>query len=65
MRKLTHDEEHALAVLRRHTKGFLVDADDLTDPAWRKTKGVLDELVRKKRAVVEVTDGGVRYHAAS
>ncbi len=64
MRKLTPDEEHALAVLTKHARGFVVDADYLTDPAWRKTKTVLDELVRKKRAVAEQTDGGVRYHAA-
>lgn len=64
MRKLTQDEEHALAVLRKHARGFVVDTDYLTDHAWRKTKAVLDELVRKKQAVAEQTDGGIRYHAA-
>jgi hypothetical protein len=57
MRKLTPDEEHALAVLTKH--GSYCPPDD-----FPKLTRLLDSLVKKKRATVEVTDGGNRYHAA-
>lgn len=65
MRKLTPDEEHALAVLTKHVRGLVIDESYLETAEWRSTKAVLDELVRKKRAWVEPTDGGPRYHAQS
>lgn len=57
MRKLTPDEEHALAVLKKHES--YCPPDD-----FPKLARLLDSLVKKKRAWVEVTDAGPRYHAA-
>ena len=63
MRKLTPIEESAYAVLQR--EGSILVADDELTPVSRKlVKDALDGLVKKKRAAVEVTDAGPRYHAA-
>ncbi len=58
MRKLDDRERRALDVLNRH--GSVCPADDGTNriPAVLQ---VLDALVKKKRARVEMTDGGPRY----
>lgn len=62
MRKLTDTEEKAYAVLQRNGSVLLnnFDAQPITH---FMLKEVFDSLVKKKRAVVEVTDGGNRYHA--
>lgn len=57
MRKLTPDEQHALAVLTKH--GSYCPPGD-----FPKLSRLLDSLVKKKRATVEMTDDGPRYHAA-
>ena len=57
MRKLTPDEQHALAVLTKHGS-YCPPAD------FPKLSRLLDSLVKKKRATVEMTDDGPRYHAA-
>jgi len=60
MRKLTETEEWSLQVLRTHGPcGPL--GDERSDHELRR---VLDSLVKKKRATVEMTDDGPRYHAA-
>jgi hypothetical protein len=59
MRKLTPDEEHALAMLNKH--GGFCPGLDVRLPLLTY---VLDSLVKKKRATVELTDDGPRYHAA-
>lgn len=59
MRKLTVEEEHALAVLKGH--GSFCPPNSYAFP---KLTAVLDSLVKKKRATVEMTDDGPRYHAA-
>jgi hypothetical protein len=61
MRKLTPDEEHALAVLRKHESycpPWDVSGDALVFVS------ILQGLVKKKRVRVEEVDGGFRYHAA-
>ncbi len=61
MRKLTPDEEHALAVLTKH--GSWCPGERV----WinhSSAIAVLDSLVKKKRATVEMTQDGPRYHAA-
>jgi hypothetical protein len=63
MRKLTDIEEAALATLRREGS-VLISGDELQPVAQTLLTNVFDSLVKKKRAVVEMTDGGVRYHAA-
>ena len=56
MRKLSPDEEHALAVLTKH-ESYCPPGD------FPKLSRLLDSLVRKKRATVEMTDDGPRYTA--
>lgn len=63
MRKLTEIEEAALKVLRRE-RSVLIAGDELQPVAQKLMQDTFDSLVKKKRAVVEVTDGGNRYHAA-
>lgn len=63
MRKLTPDEEHALAVLRERgpiTPGLSAGWDP-----YALVREILDSLVKKKRATVEMTDDGPRYHASA
>lgn len=62
MRRLTPIEETAYDVLKREGS-VLVGVDELQPVARRVLVGVFDNLVKKKRAVTEATDGGVRYHA--
>lgn len=57
MRKLTTDEEHALAVLRKH-ESYCPPGD------FPKLRRLLDSLVKLRYATVEMTDDGPRYHAA-
>lgn len=61
MRKLTPDEEHALAVLTKH--GSYCPPWDVSGDALQFVT-ILQSLVKKKRVRVEHTDGGFRYHAA-
>lgn len=63
MRKLTPIEESALEVLRREGS-ILISDGDLQPGPQKLIQDTFDALVRKKRAVIEVTEGGVRYHAA-
>jgi len=63
MRKLTPIEESAYAVLQREGS-ILIGDDELTPVSRKLVKDALDGLVKKKRAVVEMTDAGPRYHAA-
>jgi hypothetical protein len=63
MRKLTPIEESAYAVLQREGS-ILIGDDELTPVSRKLVKYALDGLVKKKRAVVEMTDAGPRYHAA-
>lgn len=63
MRKLTAIEESALDVLRREGS-VLIAGDELQPVAQKLLQSTFDALVKKRRAVVEVTDGGIRYHAA-
>lgn len=58
MRKLTPEEEYALFVLSTHGSICPSNADAV--PALVR---LLDGLVKKKRATVEMTDAGPRYHA--
>jgi len=62
MRKLSELEEGAYLILCREGS-VLIGHDDLRPHAHQLMTDVLDALVKKKRAVVEVTDGGNRYHA--
>ena len=62
MRKLTDIEESAYAALRREGS-VLIGGDELQPVAQHLMRNILDALVKKKRAVAEVTDGGIRYHA--
>ena len=63
MRKLTPIEENAYAILQREGSVLIGDGDLMPDAHAVMTR-VFDSLVRKKRAVVEATDAGPRYHAA-
>lgn len=63
MRKLTDIEEAAYENLKREGS-VLIAGDELQPVAQKMLTSVFDNLVRKKRAVAEQTDGGVRYHAA-
>lgn len=58
MRKLTYAELNACNFLAREGSYFLSEFDGPSTPALR---AVLDSLVKKKRAVSESFDGGVRY----
>jgi hypothetical protein len=60
MRKLTPQEERALFVLATH--GSFCPGMEMRNPALMK---VLDGLVKKKRATVEMTDDGPRYSLTS
>jgi hypothetical protein len=59
MRKLTLTEQAAMYFLERD--GPLCPGLDATSAASQKVIRVLDSLVKKKRAVVEMTDDGPRY----
>ena len=60
MRKLTPDEEHALAVLRKH--GSFCPGMEARVPLLMH---VLDRLVKKHRATVEMTDDGPKFTAVA
>lgn len=62
MRKLTPGEAALLDVLRQEGS-ILLSPDGLEPVAQKFMADLFDSLVKKKRAVAEVTDGGVRYHA--
>ena len=62
MRKLSPIEETAYVNLKREGS-VLIAGDELQPVAQKLLTGVFDNLVKKKRATVEVTDGGNRYHA--
>jgi hypothetical protein len=59
VRKLTHNEGAAIDLIAKH--GPLCPGDSFTN--WSKAGLILalDGLVKKKRAVVEMTDDGPRY----
>jgi hypothetical protein len=59
MRKLTAQEQGAIYFLDRD--GPLVLGDRARGEAGQIVQAVLDSLVRKKRATVEMTDDGPRY----
>lgn len=63
MRKLTPQESALLDVLRREGS-ILLSPDDLSPVPQKMMAALFDGLVKKKRAVVEMTDAGPRYHAA-
>ena len=63
MRKLTPQEAALLDVLQRE-RSILLSADDLEPVPHSLMADLFNSLVKKKRAVAEQTDGGVRYHAA-
>ncbi len=63
MRKLTPDEEHALAVLTKHGSYCPSVSEFNYGDMERRVIATMDSLVRKKRATVEMTDDGPRYHA--
>jgi hypothetical protein len=58
MRKLTPTEAEALHFLRRVGSAC---PGEPTDPVRLFVRSVLDSLVKKKRATVEMTDDGHRY----
>jgi len=62
MRKLSPIEETAYANLKREGS-VLIAGDELQPAAQKLLTSVFNNLVKKKRATVEVTDGGNRYHA--
>lgn len=62
MRKLTPDEEHALAVLEKHGSYCPSFSEFNFGYMEGRVIRILDSLVRKKRAWREVTDGPPRYH---
>jgi hypothetical protein len=62
VRKLTPIEETAYENLKREGS-VLIAGDELQPIAQKMLTSVFDSLVKKKRAVAEPTDGGVRYHA--
>lgn len=61
MRKLTPIEESAYQVLCREGSVH-VGRDDLQPGAREVMLRIMDALVKKKRATVEATDDGPRYH---
>lgn len=61
MRKLTELEESAYRALCREGS-VLVAGDELQPIAQEALRRVMDGLVKKKRATVEATDAGPRYH---
>jgi hypothetical protein len=63
MRKLTDIEVGAVMFLER--EGPFVPGDMLNATTGQTIKSVLDSLVKKKRATVEMTDDGPRYTAIS
>lgn len=63
MRKLTPEEANALSVLNRH--GSITPGGDPGSVHHMALCALLDRLVRKKRAVVEMTDDGPRYTAVA
>jgi hypothetical protein len=63
VKKLTPMESALLDTLRQE-RSILLAPDDLDPAAHKLMADLFDSLVRKKRAVAEQTDGGVRYHAA-
>lgn len=63
MRKLSAEEQNAVNFLRRsgpYTPGH--DYSGLHENVTSELRRILDGLVRKKRATVEMTDDGPRYH---
>ncbi len=58
MRKLTYAELNACNFLAREGSYFL---SEFEGPATPALLAVFDSLVKKKRAVSEAFDGGVRY----
>ncbi len=62
MRKLTPGEERALELLE--TFRSYCPGSDRTADGKALFVSTLDSLVKKKRATVEMTDDGPRYHAA-
>lgn len=62
MRKLTPTESALLDTLRRE-RSILLAPDALEPAAQKLMADLFDSLVKKKRATVEMTDGGPRYHA--
>jgi len=62
MRKLTQIEEGALAFLERRGGSYCPPYDRDTING-RMIIDALNALVKKKRATVEMTDDGPRYHA--
>ena len=62
MRKLTDHEKAALHFLRRDGSAC---PGDSTDASHVFVRPVLDSLVKKKRATVEMTDDGPRYTITS
>ncbi len=69
MRKLTNDEDFALALLEKH--GGWCPGDDAyfssdasTEHERRRFISVLKSLMRKKRVVAEDTQDGPKFHAA-
>lgn len=59
MKKLDATEEQALATLQRW--GSICPGTS-SDPIVARVRTVLDALVKKRRARIEATDDGPRYH---
>lgn len=59
MKKLTSQEQAAIYFLDRD--GPCTPGDRAGSEAGQMVKSVLDSLVKKKRATVEMTDDGPRY----
>jgi hypothetical protein len=62
LRKLTPIEEAAYAVIQAE-QSVIIAGDELRADVQVLMQRTFDSLVKKKRAVAEQTDGGVRYHA--
>ena len=65
MRRLTSDEEAALAVLRSYERGWCFGAGSSTSriQSLDRFDAAIEGLVRKEMVRVEDTDYGPRYHA--
>jgi hypothetical protein len=59
MKKLTPEERAAIYFLDR--EGSITPGDRVNSEAGQIVKSTLDSLVKKKCAVVEMTDDGPRY----
>jgi hypothetical protein len=62
VRKLTESEENALTILVR--SGSITPGGDPGSVHHVALRALLDGLVKKKRAVVNMTDDGPRYEPA-